>query len=66
MRKKAFITGGERGIGRGIALALAEEGYDVAFSYYEKEQIKARSGQSFAYQQTFPSQRLQRPSLTKL
>lgn len=61
MRKKAFITGGERGIGRGIALALAAEGYDVAFSYYEKEQnsdkavqytrdqIKARGGQCFAY-----------------
>ena len=61
MRKKAFITGGERGIGRGIALALAAEGYNVAFSYYEKEQnsekavrytkeqIEARGGQNFAY-----------------
>ena len=37
-RKKAFITGGERGIGRGIGMALAKEGYDIAFSYYEKEQ----------------------------
>ena len=33
-RKKAIITGGEIGMGRGIALVLAEEGYDIAFSYY--------------------------------
>ena len=38
MRKKALITGAERGIGRGIAFALADAGYDIAFSYYEKEQ----------------------------
>ena len=33
-RKKALITGGEYGMGRGIALVLAQEGYDIAFSYY--------------------------------
>jgi|GEM_PF-3323242 len=33
-RKKALITGGEMGIDRGIALELAKEGYDIAFSYY--------------------------------
>ena len=33
-RKKAIITGGEIGMGRGIALVLAENGYDIAFSYY--------------------------------
>lgn len=38
MRKKALITGAERGIGRGIAFALADAGYDIAFSFYEKEQ----------------------------
>jgi NAD(P)-dependent dehydrogenase (short-subunit alcohol dehydrogenase family) len=29
----AFVTGGGRGIGRGIALGLAEDGIDVAVSY---------------------------------
>ena len=33
-RKKAIVTGGAIGMGRGIALVLAEEGYDIAFSYY--------------------------------
>ena len=34
MRKKAIVTGASIGMGRGIALVLAEEGYDIAFSYY--------------------------------
>jgi 3-oxoacyl-[acyl-carrier protein] reductase len=29
----AFVTGGSRGIGRAITIALAETGYDVAFTY---------------------------------
>lgn len=32
--KAALVTGAERGIGRGIAIRLAEAGYDVFFTYY--------------------------------
>ncbi|HOD29768.1 MAG TPA: SDR family oxidoreductase [Syntrophales bacterium] len=31
--RTAFITGGDRGIGKGIALALAREGADIGLSY---------------------------------
>ena len=33
-RKKAIVTGAALGMGRGICAVLAEEGYDIAFSYY--------------------------------
>ena len=35
--KHALITGGSRGIGRGIALKLAESGVKVAVHYYQNE-----------------------------
>lgn len=38
MNKKAIVTGGSRGIGRGIAYKLASLGYDVAISYNTKEE----------------------------
>src|SRR5712691_9798908 len=35
--KHAFITGSSRGIGKGIALKLAESGVKVAVHYYQNE-----------------------------
>ena len=35
--KHALITGGSRGIGRGIALKLAENGVKVAVAYYKND-----------------------------
>lgn len=41
MNKVAFITGGTRGIGKSIAVTLAENGYDIAINYRtENEDLK--------------------------
>ncbi|HDC5726166.1 TPA: 3-oxoacyl-[acyl-carrier-protein] reductase [Staphylococcus aureus] len=58
MTKSALVTGASRGIGRSIALQLAEKGYNVAVNYAgskEKaeavvEEIKAKGVDSFAIQ----------------
>ncbi len=46
-RRVALVTGGSRGIGAGTVLALADNGYDVAFTYRNKkaraEDIAARA-----------------------
>jgi len=54
--KRALVTGASRGIGRGIALAFAAEGADVALGYRRDEQaaasavkeIEARGRRAFA------------------
>ena len=56
--KCAFITGGSRGIGKGIALVLAEQGYDIAITYNAavgeaedtKHQVEALGRRCFFYQ----------------
>lgn len=37
--KKAIVTGGSHGIGKGIVLELASKGYDVVFSYNKSEEL---------------------------
>jgi len=39
----ALVTGGSRGVGRGIALALAEDGADVAVNYRKDEDAAAET-----------------------
>lgn len=37
INKKAIVTGGSQGIGKGIVIKLASEGYDIVFSYNSKK-----------------------------
>jgi acetoacetyl-CoA reductase/3-oxoacyl-[acyl-carrier protein] reductase len=57
-KKVAFVTGGSRGIGKGIAIALANAGIDVVFTYNDNhkaaestcEEIKRNGGNVLALQ----------------
>jgi len=58
MEKIAFITGSSRGIGRGIAIRLAQEGYAVGINYIQSrdkavelvEQLRAEGHKAVAVQ----------------
>ena len=41
--RTAVITGGSRGIGRGIALAFAKEGANIAFSYHKNKEAAIKT-----------------------
>ena len=46
MNKKAFVTGGSRGIGRGIIESLAADGYDIFFTYNTDEKSALAAAQT--------------------
>jgi NAD(P)-dependent dehydrogenase (short-subunit alcohol dehydrogenase family) len=56
--KNAFVTGGSRGIGRGIVRVLSDAGYDVAFTYNSqlndaetlKAELEKKGRRCFFYQ----------------
>src|SRR5688572_32841292 len=56
--RHALVTGGSRGIGRGIALTLADHGIHVAINYLKDEasakltleQVRSRGADSFTVQ----------------
>lgn len=58
LNKKAVVTGSSRGIGRGIAIALAKQGADVVINYHSNEieaqkvvsEIKSMGRDSFLVQ----------------
>ncbi len=76
--KCAFVTGGSRGIGRGIALVLAENGYDIAITYATaqaeametKASIEELGRRCFVYQAEFqypdPPERVTKEAIADL
>jgi len=66
--KTAFITGGSRGIGRGIVRVLSSAGYDVAFTYSSsldeaetlRAEVQAKGRRCFFYQAS-----LERPDVAE-
>ena len=47
-KKWVLVTGGSRGIGKGLVTALAAEGYTVAFTYQSSAEAANRLEQDIA------------------
>ncbi|OLR93670.1 3-oxoacyl-[acyl-carrier-protein] reductase [Actinokineospora bangkokensis] len=47
-RRRALVTGGSRGIGRAVALALAERDHDIAFCYRAESDAARRTAEELA------------------
>ena len=66
--KRALVTGGSRGIGAAIALTLAENGADVAFTYQHSAEKAAavarvhREGRGVAPSPSRPTAPTPKPS----
>ena len=58
MNKIALVTGGSRGLGRNMAIAIAKKGIDVVFTYNSNKkaadevlaEIQSTGQQAFAFQ----------------
>ncbi|MDL2302155.1 SDR family oxidoreductase [Lachnospiraceae bacterium OttesenSCG-928-D06] len=65
-KKKAFVTGGSRGIGRGVVSILSEAGYDVSFTYNSQKQeaqalqakVKGDGNASYIYQASMENEQV--------
>lgn len=44
-KKTALVTGGSRGIGRGIALALAQAGYEIMITHYRDDAMAEQTAE---------------------
>jgi NAD(P)-dependent dehydrogenase (short-subunit alcohol dehydrogenase family) len=67
--KKAFVTGGSRGIGRGIVHKLSDAGYDIAFTYNSrldeaetvKAEVEGKARRCFLYQASLDNPNVAEP-----